>query len=83
MDCKYFDGCLAMLCPKDEGVADRAWFTAHPVMTKEERGKFKAVAEKLNTKSLGFQDKKGVNPCALNGETQETGSWIPPTGNRA
>jgi hypothetical protein len=26
MDCKYFDGCSAPLCPKDEGVADRTWF---------------------------------------------------------
>jgi hypothetical protein len=25
-DCKYFDGCSAPLCPKDEGVADRTWF---------------------------------------------------------
>jgi hypothetical protein len=27
MDCKYFDGCSAPLCPKDEGVVDRAWFS--------------------------------------------------------
>jgi hypothetical protein len=26
MDCKYFDGCSAPLCPKDEGIADCAWF---------------------------------------------------------
>jgi hypothetical protein len=26
MDCKYFDGCSAPLCPKDAGVADRTWF---------------------------------------------------------
>jgi hypothetical protein len=26
MDCKYFDGCSAPLCPKDEGAADRTWF---------------------------------------------------------
>jgi hypothetical protein len=26
MDCKYFDGCSAPLCPKDEGTADRTWF---------------------------------------------------------
>jgi hypothetical protein len=26
MDCKYFDGCSAPLCPRDEGMADRAWF---------------------------------------------------------
>jgi hypothetical protein len=26
MDCKYFDGCPAPLCPKDEGVAVRTWF---------------------------------------------------------
>jgi hypothetical protein len=29
MDCKYFDGCSAPLCPKDEGVADRTWFPGH------------------------------------------------------
>jgi hypothetical protein len=26
MKCKYFDGCSAPLCPKDEGIADRTWF---------------------------------------------------------
>jgi hypothetical protein len=26
MDCKYFGGCSAPLCPKDEGIADRTWF---------------------------------------------------------
>jgi hypothetical protein len=26
MDCRYFDGCSAPLCPRDEGAADRAWF---------------------------------------------------------
>ena len=26
MDCRYFDGCSAPLCPKDEGAADRTWF---------------------------------------------------------
>jgi hypothetical protein len=26
VDCKYFDGCSAPLCPQDEGAADRAWF---------------------------------------------------------
>jgi hypothetical protein len=27
MDCKYFDGCSAPLCPRDEGIADRYWFS--------------------------------------------------------
>jgi hypothetical protein len=149
MDCKYFNGCSAPLCPKDEGIADRtwfadedicrladvpawvkrqrkiskkatpggyftlalikhecriskgmkgidpdgtdteraageaAWFKAHPVITKEEREKYKATAEKLNAKSLGFQDRKDGNPCALNGESKEKGSLIPPAGNGA
>jgi hypothetical protein len=26
MDCKYFDGCSAPLCPKDGGAALRTWF---------------------------------------------------------
>jgi hypothetical protein len=26
MDCKYFDGCSAPLCPNDAGIADRVWF---------------------------------------------------------
>jgi hypothetical protein len=139
-DCKYFDGCSAPLCPRDEGVADRTWFPdedicrmadvpgwvkrqrkisrkaaeggyftlamlnhdcritqgmkgidpngtdkeraadeaawlkAHPVITKEEREKYKAAAEKLNAKSLGFQGKKGVNPCGLNTRSEEKGS---------
>jgi hypothetical protein len=149
MDCKYFDGCSAPLCPKDEGIADRtwfadedicrlantpewvkrqrkiskkaamggyftvamlkhdcrisrgmkgidpdgtdreraaeeaAWFTAHPVITEEEREKYKATAEKLNAKSLGFQGKKEANPCAPNVKPEEKGSWIPLAGERA
>ena len=31
MDCKYFDGCSAPLCPKDEGVADRTWFPGEDI----------------------------------------------------
>jgi hypothetical protein len=147
MDCKYFDGCSAPLCPKDEGMADRtwfpdedicclvdvpdwvkrqrkvfrkaalggyftlamlehdcriskgmkgidpdgtdkeraadeaAWFKAHPAITQEEREKYKATAERLNAKSLGFQGRKGTNPCVLNEETQEKGTWIPPAQN--
>jgi hypothetical protein len=149
MDCKYFDGCSAPLCPKDEGIADRAWFSdedicrladvpdwvrrqrkvskkavtggyftvamlahdcritkgmkgidpdgteteraadeaawfkAHPVITKEEREKYKATAKKLNAKSLGFGGRKDINPCAPKGETKEKGSLIPPAGNGA
>jgi hypothetical protein len=149
MDCKYFDGCSAPLCPKDDGVADRtwfpdedicrladvpewvrrqrkvsrkaatggyftvamlkqdcriskgmkgidpdgtdkeraaceaAWFTAHPVITEKEREKYKATAEKLNAKSLGFQSRKSVNPCVPNGGSEEKGSLIPPAGNGA
>jgi hypothetical protein len=26
MDCKYFDGCSAPLCPKYEDLADLSWF---------------------------------------------------------
>jgi hypothetical protein len=144
MDCKYFDGCSAPLCPKDEGIADRAWFSdedicrladtpdwvkrqkkifrkavlgcalsgyftlamlthdfriskgmkgidpdgtdekraadeaawfaAHPVITEEEREKYRAVAGKLNAKSLGFQGKKRINPCASNGVPGEKGN---------
>jgi hypothetical protein len=140
MDCRYFDGCSAPLCPKDEGVADRtwfpdedicrladvpkwvrrqrkifrkaamggyftlamlqqdcriskgmkgidpdgmdreraageaAWFKAHPVITREEREKYKATAEKLNAESLGFHGKKGAHPCGLNAKNEEKGS---------
>jgi hypothetical protein len=62
---------------------EAAWFKAHPVITEEEREKYKATAEKLNAKSLGFQSRKGVNPCALNVQTGEKGSWIPPAGEGA
>jgi hypothetical protein len=149
MDCKYFDGCSAPLCPKDEGVADRtwfpdedicrladvpervrrqrkvsrkavlggyftlamlehdcriskgmkgidpdgtdkeratdeaAWFKAHPVITQEEREKYKATAGKLNAKSLGFQGRKSANPCVQNEVPEEKRTWIPPDGNKA
>jgi hypothetical protein len=143
MDCKYFDGCSAPLCPKDEGAADRAWFPdedmcrlaavpewvkrqrkvsrkaaqggyftlamlrhdcriaqgmkgvdpdgtdreraadeaawfkAHPAITVEEREKLRAKAEKINALSLGFQSKKGINPCALEGGTGKKGIQVP------
>jgi hypothetical protein len=31
MDCRYFDGCSAPLCPRDEGIAARTWFPDEPV----------------------------------------------------
>jgi hypothetical protein len=68
---------------KERAADETAWFKAHPVITKEEREKYKATAEKLNAKSLGFLGRKGVNPCALNGGSEEKGTWIPPTGNGA
>jgi hypothetical protein len=27
MDCRYFEGCSAPLCPRDEGIAERIWFS--------------------------------------------------------
>jgi hypothetical protein len=144
MDCKYFDGCSAPICPKDSGqekttwfanedicrlaevpewvkrqrkvsrraapggyftlalleqdcritkgmkgidpnrsdkerAADEAaWFTAHPVISQEEREKYTAAADKLNTKSLGFHGKKSGNPCGLNAGSEEKGIEIPP-----
>jgi hypothetical protein len=48
------------------------------VITKEEREKYLATAEKLNAKSLGFHRKKGGNPCGLNAGSEEKGTWIPP-----
>jgi hypothetical protein len=68
---------------KERATDETAWFKAHPVITREEREKYRATAEKLNTKSLGFQGKKGVNPCASNRVPKEKGSWIPPAGERA
>jgi hypothetical protein len=68
---------------KERAADEAAWFKAHPVISKEEREKYKATAEKLNAKSLGFQGRKGVNPCVPNGETQEKGNWIPPAGDGA
>jgi hypothetical protein len=62
---------------------EAAWFTAHPVITKEEREKYRATAEKLNAKSLGFQGKAGVHPCGLNAGSEEKGSLIPPALNCA
>jgi hypothetical protein len=68
---------------KERAAGEAAWFKAHPVITQEEREKYKATAQKLNAKSLGFQSKRGANSCALNGESEKKGSWIPPAGNGA
>jgi hypothetical protein len=59
---------------KERAAGEAAWFKAHPVITKEEREKYKATAEKLNAESLGFQGKKGANPCGLNVRSGKKGS---------
>jgi hypothetical protein len=147
MDCKYFDGCSAPLCPKDEGVADRtwfpdedicrladvpdwvkrqkkisrkaatggyftlamlkqdcriskgmkgidpdgtdreraadeaAWFTAHPVITREMREKLRAEGEKkkeLLHRARLKKARSNIGPDAFPGEK---GNWIPPAGD--
>jgi hypothetical protein len=76
-DCRIYKG-MKGIDPngtdKERAAEEAAWFAAHPVITEEEREKYKAAAEKLNAKSLGFQGKKGTNPCALNVKTGEKGS---------
>jgi hypothetical protein len=67
---------------KERAADEAAWFKAHPVITKEEREKYRATAGKLNAESLGFQGRKGVHPCASNGVPEEKGTWIPPAGDR-
>jgi hypothetical protein len=71
--CKGMKGIDPDGTDKERAAGETAWFTAHPVITAEERGKYKATAEKLNTKSLGFQGGNGTNPCGLNGVTGEKG----------
>jgi hypothetical protein len=68
---------------KERADDEAAWFEAHPVITEEEREKYRAAAGKLNAKFLGFQGKKAVNPCAPNGVPGENGSSIPPAGDGA
>jgi hypothetical protein len=53
MDCNYFDGCSAPLCPGDEGAADRTWFPDEdicrlkdvPGWVKRQRGVSRKAAE--------------------------------------
>jgi hypothetical protein len=131
MDCRYFDGCSAPLCPKEDicrladvpewvkrqrkvsrkaamggyftvamlkqdcriskgmkGVDpdgtdsererdEAAWFTAHPVITEEERAKLRVSAEKLNAKSLGFKSKKDPSLRASDEVSGKKGIQVP------
>jgi hypothetical protein len=68
---------------KERAADEAAWFKDHPVITQEEREKYKATAEKLNAQSLGFRGEKSVNPCGVNAGSGEKGTWIPPAPERA
>jgi hypothetical protein len=147
MDCRYFDGCSAPLCPKDEGVADRtwfpdedicrltavpewvkrqrkisrkaamggyftlamlehdcriskgmkgidpngtdkertadeaAWFTAHPVITAEERERNRTSGLKNKGVLSGAACKKDPSELGMDVISGRKDSWIPPTSN--
>jgi hypothetical protein len=49
---------------RERAAGEAAWFKAHPVITAEERKKYRTAVGKLNAQSPGFQGKKGINPCA-------------------
>jgi hypothetical protein len=79
-DCRIYKG-MKGIDPdgtdRERAADEAAWFKAHPVITGEEREKYKGAAEKLNAKSPGFQGRKDINPCGLNGKSEEKGTWIP------
>jgi hypothetical protein len=55
MDCKYFDGCSAPLCPKDEGVADRAWFPDEDICRLADVPEWVKRQRKVSRKGLPFE----------------------------
>jgi hypothetical protein len=59
MDCKYFDGCSAPLCPKDEGIADRTWFPDEDMCRLADVPEWVKRQRKIS--------KKAVMGCALSG----------------
>jgi hypothetical protein len=87
MDCKYFDGCSAPLCPKDAGIAKRAWFPDEDIcrlagapdwVRRQRRVAKKAAQGGYFTLAMLRQDcrisknMKGVDP---DGDERERATW--------
>ena len=86
-ECKYFDGCSAPLCPKDEGIADRTWFPDEdmcrladvPEWVKRQRKvSKKAALGGYFTVAMLKQDcqiRNGVKGIDPNGTDRERAAW--------
>jgi hypothetical protein len=92
MDCKYFDGCSAPLCPKDAGNAQCTWFADEdicrladvPEWVKRQRKISKRAApEGYFTVAMLKQDChiskgiKGINPNGTDKErAEDEAAWL-------
>jgi hypothetical protein len=87
MDCKYFDGCSAPLCPKDEGVADRTWFPDEDIcrladvpgwVKRQRKISKKAAPDGYFTLAMLKQDcrtSKGIKGIDPDGTDKERAAW--------
>jgi hypothetical protein len=62
---------------------ETAWFKAHPVITKEERERNRALAVKSRVFGAGFGAVKTAPEQGLNVVSGKKGSWIPPVPENA
>jgi hypothetical protein len=66
---------------KERAADEAAWFTAHPVITAEERERNRVIGLKNKRFLDGKGDKKSLRKTGLDVMSGEKGSWIPPALN--
>jgi hypothetical protein len=86
MDCKYFDGCSAPLCPKDEGAALRTWFADEDIcrlVKRQKKGSRKAAQGGYFTLAMLRhecripQGIKGIDPDGTDAERErDEAAWF-------
>ncbi|MDR2177543.1 MAG: hypothetical protein LBP20_05815 [Treponema sp.] len=87
MDCKYFDGCSAPLCPRDGGLEKRAWFPDEDIcrladapgwVKRQRKIAKKAAPGGYFTPAMLEQDcrvTKGMRGIDPNGDERERAAW--------
>jgi hypothetical protein len=92
MDCRYFDGCSAPLCPKDKGAANCSWFPDEDIcrlsdvpdwVKRQKKVSRKAVPGRYFTIAMLNHDcriskgMKGVDPDGMDKErAADEAAWL-------
>ena len=54
-DCRYFDGCSAPMCPKDNNVKQRTWFPDEDICSLKDVPEWVKRQRKIAKKAVGFE----------------------------